>query len=108
MIYTGQKSFPVVDGERLIGFLTHDDILRASRSAAPHSFISRFMRRDMGAVSCDEDLYEVFYRFRNESIEALPVTSRGRFMGLITREQLADLHRLLGSRPNARFQEQSA
>lgn len=108
MIFGGQKSFPVLDGPFLVGFLTQEDLLAAMRTAAPHSRIGPLMRRDVRPVSCDDDLYDVQQRLIVEKSNALPVVSEGRFMGLITMRQIGELYRMLRAAPKAWPQGQSA
>jgi len=100
MIYGGQRNFPVVHGDSLVGFLPHETLVSAMRTAVPHSRVSALMRRDIKPVSCDDDLFEVQRRLNDQQLEALPVTSNGRFMGLITRQEISDVFHTLRSAPN--------
>jgi CBS domain-containing protein len=108
MIFGGQKSFPVLEGPRLVGFLSQEDLLAAMRTAAPHSRIGPLMRRNVRPVSIDDDLHYVQQRLVSEQTHALPVVSHGRFMGLITLRQIGELYRTLRATPKAWPQGQSA
>jgi CBS domain-containing protein len=47
MIETGYKSFPVIEGDRVVGIIAREDILRALRRAALGQFPSRLASSDM-------------------------------------------------------------
>ncbi len=107
MIFGRQRNFPVVDSDRLAGFLPYSDLMQASHSAASHSFITSIMRRDIQPVGLNDDLFEV-QRLLNESqLEALPVALNGQFLGMITQHQIAETHQLLRKTPNTSLQGQS-
>jgi Zn-dependent protease/CBS domain-containing protein len=108
MIFGGQKSFPVLEGETLVGFLPHEELLAAMRTAVSYARIGAFMRRDIRPVSCEDDLYDVQQRLFAEKASALPVVSDGRFMGLITLRHIGELYRMLRVTPKAWPQSQSA
>jgi len=97
MVFGGQRNFPVVEDEKLVGFLTQMDLLRGLKTAVPHSRIAIMMRNDISPVSCDDDLHEVLQRMSKEKLEALPVTNGARFLGLITRRHILELLKLLHS-----------
>ncbi len=107
MIYGGQRNFPIVDSESLIGFLPHGDLMGAMQTAAPHSRVENLMRRDVEPVEPGDNLFEVQRKLGELQLEALPVAIGNRFLGLITRRQIADVHRLLQKTPNAILQGQS-
>jgi Zn-dependent protease len=103
----GQADFPIVDGDRLVGFLSRDALLQAKRTAAPHSYVSAFMRTIEPAAEAD-DLYDVQRRMNKEKIEALPVVAAGRYLGLITQQQIFAALRMVRSMPGFAAHSQSA
>lgn len=107
MIYGGQRNFPVVESESLIGFLTHSDLMGAMRTAAPHSQIGNIMRKDVEPVEPGDNLFDVSRKLGELQLEALPVAIGNRFLGLISQNQIADVHRLLRTTPKAVPQGQS-
>ena len=50
MIETGYKSFPVVEGDRVVGIIAREDILRALRRAALGQFPTRLASSDMKGI----------------------------------------------------------
>lgn len=107
VIFGDQRNFAVVDGERLIGFVPHENLVTAMRTAAPHSFISNVMRTDIEPVSPNDELFEVLKRMDLQGVQALPVASDGRFLGQISRRQIAGARYVQEVAPNAMPKEQS-
>jgi stage IV sporulation protein FB len=108
MIYGRQRHFPVVDGERLVGFLTYPDLVKARQTAAPHSLVLNLMRRDVVPISCEADLFEAQSEMNGQGLEALPVVNGSRFLGMITAQQIAESYRLISNNPGVMPQGQSA
>ena len=104
----GQADFPVVDGDRLVGFLTRETLLQARRTAAPHSYISAFMQ-DVEPAAASDDLYLVQQRMSHDRLESLPVVSAGRYLGLVTRQHIIAglrlVHSLPGKMPQSKGKE---
>ena len=108
MIFGGQGDFPIVEGDRLLGFLSRRELISASRTAVGHTMASAFMRRDIAPVSSDDDLFEVQRRLIAEQMDALPVVIGDRYLGLITWQNIANLQDLFTSSPNIIPHNQSA
>jgi Zn-dependent protease/predicted transcriptional regulator len=103
----GQADFPVVDGDQLVGFVSREALLRAKQTAAAHSYISTFMD-SVPPVSATEDLYQVELRMREDRMDALPVVSAGRYLGLVTQQQIIAALRMFKSAPDLATPGQSA
>ena len=102
MLFSGQTSFPVLEGESMVGFVSRTELTTALRERGAHSWVNMIMRRDVQPVQPTDDLYEVQQRLDREGMEALPVQATdGRFLGLITRQNLIELQRLVAAAPNA-------
>jgi CBS domain-containing protein len=82
-------------------------LIGAMRTAAPHSRVDSIMRKDVEPVAPSDNLFDVQRKLTELQLEALPVAIGNRFLGLITRHQISDVHRLLLSAPNAMPQGQS-
>jgi stage IV sporulation protein FB len=98
--YSRQRSFPVVSGDRLVGFLPQTVLRDALRTYPAHTPISAVMRTNVRPVTPQTDLYVVQERLQAEKLDALPVVSdTGRLLGMITNQQIAELFRLVQSEP---------
>lgn len=84
--------FPVLaEGERAIGVLTRDNIITALKRR-PSLRVTDIMHRDLPVVSADAPFDELFRRMQEAKCPALPVVDKlGRFLGLITLENIGEL-----------------
>lgn len=105
----GIRHLPVVDGERLVGLLTHRDVLRLSASvltdpnvaswrdgaAAQGTFVARVMRRDVETATAGEPVRRAGARMIARKIGCLPVVDAdGRLVGIVTEHDV--LRELIG------------
>ncbi len=104
-LYSGQRNFAVVLGERLVGFLSNARLQGALRSSPSYEYVTAVMQRDLQPVTPNLDLLNVQQRMVEENLEALPVVTdedefgNGRYLGMITREQIIRLQFLLNKAP---------
>ena len=92
--YTGQKEFPIVDGDRLTGYLTRSDLDAALRAKPSHIPISSIMDNGIRPLAPDTGLFEAQQRLVAEARESLPVVARtGRYLGILTLQHIAELFR---------------
>lgn len=94
MLLGGQKSFAVVEGDTVVGFLPGQDLVSALHSSRPFVPVAELMRRHVEPVMPGEELIDVERRMIEEQIDALPVAFAGRYLGLITHDQIITLRRL--------------
>ena len=98
--YSRQRSFAVVSGDQLVGFLPHALLQSSLRTHPPYTLVSDVMISDIHPVTPELDLHVVQQRLLSEKLDALPVVSEsGRILGLVTLRQIVDLFRLVQSKP---------
>lgn len=100
MLYGGQRDFPVVVGEQLVGFVSQQDLEEGLRRLPRYTPVSEIMRRDIEPIIPADDVLEAQRRLIEERLGALPVVAGGRFLGLLTLRHIADLYRLLAISPD--------
>lgn len=83
-----QQDFPVVDQGRLLGILTHEDLLAGLQQGNPYVTVGHLMRRDFEWVQANELLETAFTRLSNGSLQSAPVSWRGELVGLLTLENV--------------------
>ncbi len=88
LAYTKQQDFPVVLGDRLVGFLSGSQLQAALQTHSAYEYVTAVMQRNITPVTPNTDLFTVQNRMIAENLEALPVVSvgNGRFLGIITRQ----------------------
>lgn len=98
-----QAEFPVVEGNRLVGFLTREDVLQALRAVGANVPVGRVMRRDFAAISSDAPVELVLQKLGAAGGHAILVTEDGALVGMLTPDSIAELilvDRALHARPN--------
>ncbi len=101
LLRTAQHEFPIVDDEgRILGVLTRDDMIAALKQRGSDAPVSEFMRRDLPVVSPHDPFEEAFREMQECGCPALPVVDRtGRFVGLITPENVGEMLLVRSLRP---------
>ena len=96
---TAQSDFPVVDtGNRVVGLLTLDDLLRALRDQ-PAAIVGDVMRRQFPVARVEESVVDAQGQLGEAGIRALPVVQPdGRLVGLLTAADIGEAFRLLTAR----------
>jgi Zn-dependent protease/CBS domain-containing protein len=94
-----QSDFPVCDGERLVGLLTRDGLIEAWARCGLEGQVGDAILADVTPVAPEEPLHTVRQRLAEAGLNALPVVREGRFLGLITREDVEEIYRLVARRP---------
>jgi Zn-dependent protease/predicted transcriptional regulator len=98
-----QTEFPVVDGDRLVGILTRDDILQALRRLGANVPVGRVMRSDFDVVARGAPVETVLPKLGAPGGHAVIVTDHGSVVGMLTTESIAQailVDRALHARPN--------
>jgi Zn-dependent protease/CBS domain-containing protein len=95
---TIQSSFPVCDGEKLVGLLTQKNLLQSLDEHGSHTTLSSVALLDVDAVTLKDDLITVQRKLAEQETEALPVMDDGRLVGLITNKDIVEAYRIASSR----------
>lgn len=86
-----QHDFPVVDGDRLVGVLERDTLIRALASSNQSEPVVRVMRTDVPEVDTHEMVEAALSRLEETHSKTLPVTHAGRLAGIVTSENITEL-----------------
>ena len=91
LILTGwQQDFPVVDGDRIVGVLTRNDMLVALAQKAQDALVGDVMRREFQVLDSGEMLEAAFARLQECECHTVPVVHNERLVGLVTMDNLGE------------------
>lgn len=85
-----QQDFPVLENDRLVGMLLHNDLFLGLRTRGQHSVVRENMRVPNVMLDGDEDLEQAMSRLGAERGMCLPVMRGSRLTGLLTAENLGE------------------
>ncbi|MBN1260385.1 MAG: CBS domain-containing protein [Anaerolineae bacterium] len=107
------RRFPVIDGGKMVGIVSKEDLLRASPSAATtlsiHEIgyllskltVSRVMTHEVVTVDVNAPLEEAARIMRDHDVSGLPVMDKGYLVGIVTESDIfATLLEMMGAREN--------
>jgi Zn-dependent protease len=85
-----QQDFPVVEDGQFIGVLTRDDFIKALSQNGQDTPVTDVIRRNVPSVDSHEMVEMALMRLQESGAKTLPVMHRGRFVGLITSENITE------------------
>ena len=78
---------PVVDGEKLVGIITHRDILLAGGEALGLK-VEELMSKDLKVAEPDTSIMEITKIMADDGYQRIPVVDEGNLIGLVTQSTL--------------------
>lgn len=99
-----QADFPVCDGGKIVGLLTHTDIVRALKQRESDTLVRQVMKTDFPTLSPDDGLFQVHQQLQSSGLDALPVIEDGQFAGLLTSRDVNEAYQLLSINQELRDQ----
>jgi len=104
-----QPDFAVVLGDRLLGIVTRDDVLRALATHPEDPYVTEIMQREVTRVDAGASLEEVQGIMTERGARVVAVFAGERYLGLVSREDLNEaLSVLLFVKRQQRLAAQSA
>ncbi|MCZ6673811.1 MAG: site-2 protease family protein [Verrucomicrobia bacterium] len=94
-----QANFAVCDGDRLVGLMTYPKLVEALDRLSVDRPVSEVMLTDFISVSPEDKLFDTQQRMMEQKLEAVPVAKQGRYLGLITSQDIGEAYRLLSLYP---------
>jgi Zn-dependent protease len=85
-----QHDFPVVDGEQVVGILERDSFMKALAKDGQSAPVMNYIRRDVPQVDSHDMVESAVERLQESGAHTLPVMHGGRFVGLITAENITE------------------
>jgi Zn-dependent protease/CBS domain-containing protein len=85
-----QQDFPVVEGDRVVGVLTRAALLKALAQQGRGGLVQDVMQREFPSAAPGEMLEGVLTRMRECECQSMPVTDRGRLVGLMCSDNVGE------------------
>jgi CBS domain-containing protein len=79
-----------VQDEQFVGLLTRDDFIRALSQQGQNTPVTNVIRRDVPSVDSHEMVETALMRLQESGAKTLPVMHGGRFVGLVTSENITE------------------
>lgn len=90
LLRSGQRAFPVVERERLLGLVCLQDIKRIAAEARARTTVAEVMTpfERLRTLSPEDEAYDALSTMGTQQLNQLPVLAGGRIRGLLRREDL--------------------
>ena len=98
VFHSHQEDFPVVEGGRLLGFLTRSDIMANIHQHGTEKLVKDAMRTDFPTVGPESRLSESQKLMDEHHLKALPVIDKGKVLGVITLEDISKVYAVMSGR----------
>jgi Zn-dependent protease len=85
-----QQDFPVVEDGQFIGVLTRDDFIKALSEHGQNIPVLDVIKRNIPSVDSHEMIETALMRLQESGAKTLPVMHGGRFVGLVTSENITE------------------
>ena len=85
-----QHDFPVVFGDRVLGVLTREDLLRTLAQEGSGGLVREAMRRDFQVADSHDMLEQALALLQNSNCRSLPVQHDGRLVGMLNAENVGE------------------
>lgn len=85
-----QRDFPVIEGDRVIGVLSGETMLRALATTGPDTLVRDLIEGEPHLLHPNDNLESSFIQLMSENKPIPVVDSAGRLVGLVTNESLSE------------------
>jgi Zn-dependent protease len=85
-----QPDFAVLQGNRLIGIVTRDDVLRSLAASTDDVFVNSVMQREIERVNASDTLDAVREFMAEKGVRVVAVYSGERYLGLVSIEDISE------------------
>ncbi len=94
ILHTKQEDFPVLEENKLAGFLARDKILQAVHAREHGKKVTELMLTEYPALKPTELLSSAYNKMENNRLKALPVIENGILKGIVTLEDISRIYSL--------------
>jgi len=98
VFHSHQEDFPVMEHDKMIGFVTRKEIIAGMHKLGTSAHVSDIMRKDFPALSETVPLDKAQHIMQENNMRALPVLRRGRIIGVVTIEDISRVYSVMSKR----------
>jgi CBS domain-containing protein len=99
VFHSHQEDFPVMEGGRMTGFITRQDIMSGLHQFGPSKAVRDVMRTDFPKVGETDSLVKVQNIIQDSGFRALPVVKGSDVIGVVTLEDIGRVYAIASQRP---------
>jgi Zn-dependent protease/CBS domain-containing protein len=103
-----QQDFPVVWGERVMGILTREDLMKALAQGGTKAPVRDAMNREFETTDSHEMLEKALARLRDCRCRSLPVVHDGQLVGMLTTDNVGEFLMIQSALRQARYAKSAA
>jgi Zn-dependent protease/CBS domain-containing protein len=108
ILHSFQSDFPVIEGDRLVGFLTERDLVPALKKFGPEAAVKMAMLQTFPTTTPDEPLFEAQQRMVRARLVSLPVLTKDKLVGLLTAHDINEAYLFVSVSPHLLTRERRA
>jgi Zn-dependent protease/CBS domain-containing protein len=86
-----QHDFPVLEGNRIVGLLRRNDLVRSLAASGPGTLVGAAMCRECPSVDAHASLDDALVSLRESKCNSVPVLAHERLVGMLSLENVSDL-----------------
>lgn len=94
ILHTHQEDFPVVDNDKIIGFIPRDKIMAALHAKELDRRVDELMLKEFPYLSLEEYLFNAYNKMETNRMKALPVLQEDILKGIVTLEDISRIYTL--------------
>ena len=98
VFHSHQEDFPVVEGGKMVGFVTRHDIINGMHTRGTSASVSDIMREDTPILRENDSLDKAQGLMQESNLRALPVMKNGGVVGVITVEDISRVYSVMSKR----------
>lgn len=98
IFHSHQEDFPVVDSEKLAGFVTRQDIMIGIHKFGMNQMVSDIMRKDFPRAKDTDSLIKAQIIMQENEMRAIPVVKDSQVLGVITLEDIGRVYAMASHR----------
>jgi len=92
--HSSQEEFPVLDGDKLVGMISKNDVISALGEADSQVIIGEIMHTDFIQSTADTRLGAIFRQMEQHEKDVVPILAEGKVVGLLSYDQVGRYHSL--------------